>query len=587
MSANGSQKAKPVPAQDMTPSDSVAPDASSTPAQDILSSVGTATYEWAIPADRLAWSDNAANVLGVEARQLGSGRAYAQLMTPDSPAGRYEAVVNSPHVDRGEGVAYAIEYAIRTASGDVHWVEDSGRWFASSDGRPLHAHGAVRIITESYETRRRLIEASEFDPLTGQLSRHRFCEVLEDALQDAVKVRGSMGLIIAAIDSLAHINEAYGFDVADEIIAAVGKRIRSRLRGGDLLGRLSGNKFGILMRSCQPEEMETAAERILNAVRDDVFLTRAGPVAITVTLGGIVAPRHAETLAAMMGRAQEALDGIKARRRGAFQIYAPSLERERARRENLRITDEIVSALNDRRISLAFQPIVTAGSERRTAYYECLLRIRRADGSLLPASAVVPLAEKLGLVRLVDARVLELTMAELIAAPDLRLSVNVSPATTMDLTWLRALEAYQRTHPGAIERLMVEITETSAIADVEDTRRFVARVQSLGCRVAIDDFGAGHTSFRNLRKLGIDCVKIDGAFVASFQSSADDRHFVQTLLDLARHMELTTIAEWVPNEQVAQVLADLGCHYLQGDHTGPASEDRPWVPVAPALAKSA
>ena len=108
MAFNGSQKAKPVPAQDMPPSDSVAPDASGTPAQDILSSVGTVTYEWAIPADRLTWSDNAASVLGVEARQLDSGRAYAQLMTPDSPAGRYEAVVNSPHVDRGEGVAYAI-----------------------------------------------------------------------------------------------------------------------------------------------------------------------------------------------------------------------------------------------------------------------------------------------------------------------------------------------------------------------------------------------------------------------------------------------------------------------------------------------
>ncbi len=200
---------------------------------------------------------------------------------------------------------------------------------------------------------------------------------------------------------------------------------------------------------------------------------------------------------------------------------------------------------------------------------------------------MVPLAEKLGLVRLVDARVLELTMAELIAAPDLKLSVNVSPATTMDLSWLRALEAYQRSHPEAVSRLMVEITETSAIADVEETRRFVARVQSLGCRVAIDDFGAGHTSFRNLRKLGIDCVKIDGAFVASFQASDDDRHFVKTLLDLARHMGLTTIAEWVPSEEVARVLAELGCHYLQGDHTGPASEERPWLAPSQALARSA
>lgn len=552
-------------------------------AAEILNSVGTVTYEWAIPSDRLTWSDNAGDVLGIDPRHLSSGRAYAQMLAKESPAGRYEAIVNSPHVDRGGGVAYAIEYAIRGHGGLTHWVEDSGRWFASSDGRPLRAHGAVRIITESYETRRRLIEASEIDPMTGQLSRHRFCEVLETALEDAVKVRGSIGLLVAAVDNLAHVNEAYGFDIADEIIAAVGKRIRTRLRGGDLLGRLSGNKFGMLIRNCQPEDMEIAAERILNAVRDDVFLTRAGPVAITVTIGGIIAPRHADSLAAMLGRAQEALDGLKARRRGAFQIYAPSLERERARQENLKTTDEIVSALNDRRIGLAFQPIVTAGPERRAAYYECLLRIRRADGTLLPASAIVPLAEKLGLVRLVDARVLELTMAELIAAPDLRLSVNVSPATTMDMSWLRALEAWHRTHPGAVERLMVEITETSAIADVEDTRRFVARVQALGCRVAIDDFGAGHTSFRNLRKLGINCVKIDGAFVASFHSNPDDRHFVKALLELARHMNLTTIAEWVPSEEVAVVLAELGCDYLQGDHTGPASDARPWLatPAAP------
>jgi diguanylate cyclase (GGDEF)-like protein len=362
-------------------------------AADILSSVGTATYEWAIPSDRLTWSENAGGVLGIDARHLATGRAYAQMLAKESPAGRYEAIVNSPHIDRGDGVAYAIEYAIRGSEGVTHWVEDSGRWFASSDGRPLRAHGAVRVITESYETRRRLIEASEIDPMTGQLSRHRFCEVLESALEDAIKVRGSIGLLVAAVDNLAHVNEAYGFDIADEIIAAVGKRIRTRLRGGDLLGRLSGNKFGMLIRNCQPEDMEIAAERILNAVRDDVFLTRAGPVAITVTIGGIIAPRHADTLAALLGRSQEALDGIKARRRGAFQIYAPSLERERARQENLKTTDEIVSALNERRIGLAFQPIVTAGPERRPAYYECLLRIRRADGTLLPASDARPWLE--------------------------------------------------------------------------------------------------------------------------------------------------------------------------------------------------
>jgi diguanylate cyclase (GGDEF)-like protein len=554
----------------------------------ILSSVGAATYEWAVPSDRLTWSPNAGTLFGVEDfARFATGRAYAQMLTAESPAGRYEAVVNSPHVDRGEGVAYEIEYALSPQPGVVHWIEDSGRWFASSDGRPLHAHGTVRIITDRYETQRRLIEASEIDPLTGQLSRHRFCEVLEEALDDAHKVRGSIGLVIAAIDNLARVNEAYGFDIADEIIAAVGKRIRTRMRGGDLLGRLSGNKFGILMRNCQPEDMAIAADRILAVVRDDVFLTEAGPIAVSVTMGGVIAPRHASSFAAMMGRAQEALDGIKARRRGAFQAYTPNLEREQQRRENLRITDEIVAALNDRRIALAYQPIVAAGPARTVSSYECLLRIRRPDGSLLPASVIVPLAEKLGLVRLIDARVLELAIAELIGAPDVRLSVNVSPATTMDHAWIKALEAQLRANPGIAGRLTVEITETSAIADVDETHRFVAKVKGLGCRVAIDDFGAGYTSFRNLRKLGVDCVKIDGAFVENFHRSEDDRHFVRTLLGLAQHMGLTTVAEWVPTEEVARELAALGCDYLQGNHTGRASENRPWIAAGPPRALSA
>jgi diguanylate cyclase (GGDEF)-like protein len=552
----------------------------------ILSSVGTATYEWAVPSDKLSWSTNAGMLLGIaDMARFGSGRAFAQMMAAESPAGRYEAVVNSPGTDRGEGVAYDIEYAIRTPAGTTLWIEDQGRWFASSDGRPLKAHGTIRVINERVENHRRLVEASEYDPLTGQLARHRFCSVLEDALDDAQKVRGSIGFLIAAIDNLSHINDAYGFDIADEIIAAVGRRIRSRMRGGDLLGRLSGNKFGVLMRNCQPDDLAVAAERILDGVRQEVFLTSAGAIVVSVTMGGVIAPRHAHSFGTMMGRAQEALDSIKLRRRGAFHAYQPDPERDRARRENLRITDDILAALNERRVDLAFQPIVSARTGKALSY-ECLLRIRGADGSLLSASSIVPLAEKLGLIRLVDLRVLELALQELTEAPGISLSVNVSPATTMDKTWLAVLDARLKADRGLAQRLTVEITETAAIANIQETRSFVAKIRSLGARVAIDDFGAGYTSFRNLRTLDVDCVKIDGAFVENFERNEDDRHFVETLIGLARHMNLVTVAEWVPNPRVAACLAELGCDAFQGTYSGDASEERPWrtelAPVAAA-----
>ncbi len=164
----------------------------------------------------------------------------------------------------------------------------------------------------------------------------------------------------------------------------------------------------------------------------------------------------------------------------------------------------------------------------RSSFHECLLRIRRADGTLIPALDIVPVAERLGLVRLLDQRVLELAIEEMVAHPDLQASLNVSASSTMDPDWWSRLEALLHLHEHVAERLIVEITETAAIHDIDNARGFVARVKDLGARIAIDDFGAGYTSFRNLRKLGVDMIKIDGAFVEKLMRSEDDRTFVRT-----------------------------------------------------------
>jgi EAL domain-containing protein (putative c-di-GMP-specific phosphodiesterase class I) len=146
----------------------------------------------------------------------------------------------------------------------------------------------------------------------------------------------------------------------------------------------------------------------------------------------------------------------------------------------------------------------------------------------------------------------------------------------MDPDWWAGIESLMRAHPGVAERLIVEITETVAIQDIDDVRAFVSRLKNFGSRIAIDDFGAGYTSFRNLRKLGVDIVKIDGAFVQNITHSVDDRAFVQTLIDLARRLDIKTVAEWVQDEDAANMLRDWGCDYIQGRLIGLASSDRPW-----------
>jgi EAL domain-containing protein (putative c-di-GMP-specific phosphodiesterase class I) len=346
------------------------------------------------------------------------------------------------------------------------------------------------------------------------------------------------------------------------------------MRGGDVLGRLSGNKFGVILKNCSMDDMNIAASRLLAGIRDEVVPTSSGAVAISASIGGILAPRHAQSADQAVSRALEALEQTR-RRRGTFAAWRPSVEREAQRRANIRVTDEIVTALNDRRAAIVFEPVMTTHT-RELAFHECLVRILADDGQLMLAPDVVPIAEKLGLIRLIDHRVLELVVAELAASPDVHLSLNVSPATTGDADWWMNLEAALRTHPGAAERLIVEITETAAIQDIDQARGFVSRVRNLGSRIAIDDFGAGYTSFRNLRKLGVDLVKIDGAFVQNILHSADDRAFVQTLIELARRLKIKTVAEWVQDEDAAAMLESWGCDYLQGRLIGSATADPPW-----------
>ena len=187
-----------------------------------------------------------------------------------------------------------------------------------------------------------LSSRSDVDELTGEMNRNQLTEALESAINQATSQRTSCGFILAAIDNLAQINESYGVDVADEAIAAVAKRLRSKMRGGDRLGRVSGNKFGVLLNNCTPDDIVKAAERFTAGVRDDVVRTSAGPVAITISAGCVTAPRHAASVHEVLGRAQETLDRAKARRLGSFQVFQPSLEREAMRRENIRVADEIV-----------------------------------------------------------------------------------------------------------------------------------------------------------------------------------------------------------------------------------------------------
>ncbi|MBI5260507.1 MAG: EAL domain-containing protein [Bradyrhizobium sp.] len=556
-------------------------------ASDILASLGQAIFVWDIATDSIAWSDEVGAVFSdVPPEKLANGGEFAKLIEP-SQSVRIAALSQSPAVHGVDGTPYRIEYGVRAStSTPVLWVEETGRWFAGPDGRPVRAQGVIRINNERHARDEELSKLARLDPLTGELNRTHLVAALAEAIEESLRFRSSFAFMLIGVDHLSRINDAFGFDVADGVISEVARRIRARLRGGDVLGRFSGNKLGLILKNCTNDDVSIAAERFLAAIRDEVVPTKSGPVSVTASIGAVSAPRHARSTDDAINRAHETLDHAKRRRAGSFAMWRPDAARDAQRRVNIRVTDEIVTALNERRIALAFEPVVGVRG-REQAFHECLVRMQQDGGQVLLAPDIVPVAERLGLIRLVDHRVLELVVAELAASPAVRLSLNISPDTTTDPDWWASIESLMRAHPGVAERLIVEITETVAIQDIEDVRSFVTRLKKLGSRIAIDDFGAGYTSFRNLRKLGVDIVKIDGAFVQNIASSADDRAFVQTLIDLARRLDIETVAEWVQDEESARLLCDWGCDYIQGRLTGLASTKRPWATLPDATLPAA
>jgi len=532
---------------------------------------GEATFDWAIADDKVIW-DGAAEILSPFSNPVALNCGAALLAWIGSSGRQHiEGLLsNSGNVQVLFDFEFHCTSAIETA-----WFEMRGVRVSNSRGTTERVAGIVRLVTERKHDAQRLTYLATRDELTGQLNRTTLRSELGLVIEKARKEEKQCAYLVAAIDRLAVINEAYGFGVADEVIVTVGERLTASLRDSDLIGRIAGNKFGIVLAACSEEEMSAIAGRLRGIVGNEVIATRRGTVSATISVGAVLLPWSASSGQEAMLRAEEALDRARAGGRDGFSVYTPSPQRETARLRLMAVADEVAAALRDDRLAFAYQPIVNA-KDRLPVHYECLLRLVRSDGSIASAGQFIPAAEQLGLVRQVDRRALEMAVSELHAFPSISLAVNVSGTIASDRCWLESFVQYVRANEQVARRMLIELTETAALNDFEDGTRFISNLREMGCKVAIDDFGAGFTSFRNLKMLRVDIVKIDGAFVRGLASSRENQIFVRTLVDLAKHFHLATVAEWVGSEDEARLLENLGVDFFQGFHCGEPSMSPVW-----------
>ena len=548
-----------------------------------IKAASEAAYSWTIASDEIIWSENTPDILVCPIENVKSGKLFANLLDVDNFTSRYETVMNSQLRDEGQGVPYHIEYMFRSegrGSAKTVWVEDQGRWFAGPSGQPLEAFGTIRRIDERHRRDQQLNFLGNCDPLTGMMNRGRMTEALNEAISVAAKEKRSCSFAIAAVNNLPVMNDAYGFEVADEVIVALGSRLRKVMRAGDGIARFSGGKFGIILNECGHDELGTALDRFLSIVRDSVIETKHGPVWAMLSIGAVCLPFHASEAKTATARAEEALSEAKRQPSDGHVIFKPSEQRSIERALNARCATEIVQCLKEERFKLAYQPIVNA-STGDVAMYEALLRMSdTTTGELITASHLVPISENLGLVRLIDRAVMQMIVKTLNTHPVAKLSMNVSGTTAMDPRWHSQLLEILAANSEVAPRLTVEVTETVALSNIPSTRQFVESLRKLGASVAIDDFGSGFTSFRNLRDLPVNIIKLDGSFCQDLRNNNENEYIVRSLIDLAGKFKIKTVAEWVQQPEDAEALRSWGVDYLQGNLFGTASMEVPWGEAA-------
>lgn len=544
-----------------------------------IKAASEAAYSWTIASDEITWSENTPDILGCPVENVKTGKLFANLLDVDNMTSRYETIMNSQLRDGGQGVPYHIEYMFRSdgrGNEKTVWIEDQGRWFAGPNGLPHEAFGTIRRIDERHRRDQHLNFLGNCDPLTGMMNRGRMAEALSEAISVAEKEERSCSFAIAAVNNLPIMNEAYGFEVADEVIVELGRRLRKVMRAGDGIARFSGGKFGVILNDCDHDELRIALDRFLSIVRDSVIETKHGPVWAMLSIGAVCLPSHASDANAATARAEEALSEAIRQPSDGYVIYKPSEQRSRDRALNARCATEIVQCLKEERFKLAYQPIVTAATNE-VAMYEALLRMTdSATGELIAASHLVPISENLGLVRLIDRAVMQMIVKTLNTHPGAKLAMNVSGTTAMDPRWHSQLLETLAANNDVAPRLTVEITETVALSNIPSTRQFVESLRKLGASVAIDDFGSGFTSFRNLRDLPVNIIKLDGSFCQDLRNNSENEYIVRSLIDLAGKFKIKTVAEWVQQPEDAEVLRSWGVDYLQGNLFGSASMDLPW-----------
>jgi diguanylate cyclase (GGDEF)-like protein/PAS domain S-box-containing protein len=456
------------------------------------------------------------------------------------------------------------------------------------DGRTIGRLWIYEDITYERQTAKQLLYLAERDPLTGLFNRHRFQDQLERLIATSVRTGNKFCLIYFDLDEFKYINDTFGHKAGDTVLVRIAGEISTLVRHEETFARLGGDEFAILSTLTPNSDLDALPGRIANAISAIPFRFRGTNMRVTGSVGVAVFPDHGDNAEDLVAHADAAMYQAKGQGKNTWAIYDPTRDSSEAMMQRLSWNQRIAEALQRDLFELHFQGVYSV-DDGGLSHLEVLVRMRNPAN---PASLIMPgqfisIAEKSGQITEIDRWVLKRGIELLARNPSIPpLAVNISGRTFDDPSLPHFIRSQLKQNGVDPARLVIELTETAAVSDIQDAQRFIEAIHQAGCRVCLDDFGSGFSTFGYLKYLGVEVLKIDGLFIRDLPNNRDNQVFVKAMVDVARGLQKLTVAEYVEDAATLEMIRSLGVTLAQGYYLDRPVADHPALKGCTAIMES-
>ena len=488
----------------------------------------------------------------------------------------------------GQSVEY--EHDLVSTSGEVRFLRVRMDPYRDADGTISAAIVVMRDITAASLMEKELRRQAREDALTGLANRHVLQADLEDVIARAAAGRERAALLTIDLDDFKIVNDISGHSGGDALLCQIAGLLKSREANEQVrCARLGGDEFAVLVEMVRGDEPAQLAERVVHAIAAIPLRFRGSNLRLTASVGIAHYPRHGDNAEDLVAHADTAMYQAKERGKNTWAVYDPSRNVAEAMLDRMTWSSRIAHALDGNGLELHFQGVYHT-RDGSLSHLEALVRMKDpADPErLIMPGQFIPVAEKNGQILAIDHWVIRESIATLARHPDLAaLAVNVSGRSFDEPGLPHYIQSHLAAHGVAPHRLIIELTETAAVAEMQDAQRFIEALQQTGCRICLDDFGSGFSTFAYLKYLGAQILKIDGMFIRDLPNNRDNQTFVKAMIDVARGLGKTTVAEFVEDAATLEMLASFGVDMAQGYHLDRPAAAHPSLSAAAAPAVGA